>query len=161
MYFKKVGKHTLALALFSIVVFLISLTFAQAEENKKSLVYSAGSENLEWGPCPDIFPVSCEIAVLQGSPEEKNTDIFFKIPPGTELLKHKHTSAERMVLVSGKLQVNYEGQNKEVLKKGYYAYGPPELPHTATCLEGEYPCVLFIAFNQPIDVYAVETNSDK
>lgn len=99
--------------------------------------------------------------MLQGNPAENNTDIFFKIPPGTELVKHKHTSAERMVLVSGKLQVNYDGHDKEILETGDYGYGPPELPHEATCLEGEDPCILFIAFNLPIDVFPVEDDSEK
>lgn len=156
MFYRNFIRQALPLALLPIAVLMFTFNVTHAGDNNKSLVYSAGSKQLEWGPCPEIFPASCEIAVLNGSPEDKNTDIFFKIPPGTELVKHKHTSAERMVLISGKLKVNYDGQDKEILKPGFYGYGPPELPHTAACLEGENPCVLFIAFNQPIDVFPVE-----
>jgi mannose-6-phosphate isomerase-like protein (cupin superfamily) len=43
----------------------------------------------------------------------------------------RHTSPERMVLVSGELHVTYEGQEPTVQKTGMCAYGPAELPHSA------------------------------
>jgi len=161
MVFEFLINRSMKMVLILTAFFLCQASFAGENNVEKALVFSLKNEELEWGPCPDIFPDSCEIAVLHGSPEDKNTDIFFKIPPGAELVKHRHTSAERMVLVSGKLQVKYDGQDKEILKPGFYGYGPPELPHTAACLEGENPCVLFIAFNQPIDVFPVETSNTK
>ena len=36
-----------------------------------------------------------------------------------------------------------------------YAYGPPELPHDASCADGE-DCILFIAFEESIDAMPVE-----
>jgi quercetin dioxygenase-like cupin family protein len=62
-----------------------------------------------------------------------------------------------MVLVAGELQVQYEGQESVVLKSGTYAYGPAELPHTAICTSSE-PCVLFIAFEEPVDAIAVASD---
>ena len=59
----------------------------------------------------------------------------------------------RMVLVSGELQVDYDGQDPVVMRPGTYAYGPARLPHSATCRSAE-PCVLFIAFEQPVDAVA-------
>ena len=55
-----------------------------------------------------------------------------------------------MVLVSGELHVTYEGQPTTVLKPGMYAYGPAKLAHKAVCASGA-PCVLFIAFEAPVD----------
>lgn len=40
------------------------------------------------------------------------------------------------------------------LRPGTYAYGPAHLPHVATCLSKE-PCVLFIAFVEPVDAIPV------
>ena len=34
-----------------------------------------------------------------------------------------------------------------------YAYGPPKLAHTAECLDGD-SCILFIAFEKPVDAVA-------
>jgi quercetin dioxygenase-like cupin family protein len=92
--------------------------------------------------------------VLHGDPAKPNVDIFFKVPAGSTIAPHTHTSAERMVLVSGELRVTYEGQEAAVLKPGTYAFGPPARPHSAYCAEGD-PCVLFIAFESPLDAMPV------
>src|SRR5699024_4777919 len=73
----------------------------------------------------------------------------------TSVPNHWHHSAERMVLVSGKMEVQYKGQEPAVISAGDYAYGPPEKPHTASCVSDE-PCVLFIAWTKPVDAFAVE-----
>ena len=80
--------------------------------------------------------------------------MFFKVPGNFTIPEHWHTSAERMVLVSGELHVTYEGQKAVVLKSGMYAYGPAKLPHKATCAKGA-PCVLFIGFESPLDAVPV------
>lgn len=106
---------------------------------------------VSWGPCPAVFPAGCEIAVLHGDPARPNADVFFKVPGQYVIPHHWHTSAERMVLVNGELHVTYDGQAGTVLRPGMYAYGPPGAPHTAECRSAE-PCVLFIAFEGPVDV---------
>jgi quercetin dioxygenase-like cupin family protein len=117
--------------------------------------FAADDPRLEWGPCPEFIPEGCRIAVLQGDPEQRNADVFFKLPPGVEAPHHWHTSAERMVLVSGELRVTYDGHEPLVLTPGTYAYGPAKLPHTAACADGD-PCVLFIAFEEPVDAVPTE-----
>jgi quercetin dioxygenase-like cupin family protein len=108
--------------------------------------------HLKWGPCPAFMPKGCEIAVLHGDPASDNADVFFKIPASAQIPSHAHTSAERMVLVSGELKVTYDGREPVTLKPGMYAYGPPKLAHKASCASAD-PCVLFIAFNSPVDAY--------
>lgn len=105
---------------------------------------------LTWGPCPPIFPGKCRIAVLHGDPTKPNADVFLQVAGGTELPPHRHTSAERMVLVSGELRVKYQGAPAVTLTPGSYAYGPAGRPHRASCL-GTRPCTLFIAFEGPVD----------
>lgn len=111
---------------------------------------------LNWGSCPDLFPAGCQIAVLHGDPAQPNADLFFRVPGGYDLPRHRHTSAERMLLVAGELHVTYDGERAIELVPGTYAYGPPQLPHTGRCV-GEDPCVLFIAFEAPVDASAVAT----
>ena len=122
----------------------------QAAAQGPALAASIKSPSLKWGGCPAFLPKGCEIAVLHGDPAKPNVDVFFKVPGGAEIPSHTHTSAERMVLVSGTMTVTYEGQAPVTLKTGMYAYGPAKLPHKATCAKGE-PCVLFIAFESPLD----------
>jgi quercetin dioxygenase-like cupin family protein len=110
----------------------------------------ADDASLQWGPCPEFMPAGCALTVLHGDPSKANADVFFKVPAGASLPVHWHTSAERMVLISGELQVSFEGQERAVLKAGTYAYGPAGRPHRGACVSST-PCILFIAFEAPVD----------
>jgi quercetin dioxygenase-like cupin family protein len=116
----------------------------------RAMVRATDSPDLEWGPCPAFMPEGCGLAVLHGNPAEPNADVLFKLPAGRTAPPHWHTSAERMVLLSGEMKVEYEGQEAEVVEAGDYAYGPPRVSHWATCTSEE-DCVLFIAFVEPVD----------
>lgn len=132
---------------------LSPLAMADKTENaapEPALAYTHQDAGLKWGPCPPFIPKGCEIAVLHGDPARPNVDVFFKVPGGFTIPSHTHSSAERMVLVSGVLDVTYEGQKATRLTVGSYAYGPAERPHQAVCAKGA-PCVLFIAFEAPLD----------
>lgn len=111
------------------------------------------SAELQWGPCPPIFPAGCQIAVLHGDPGRPNADVFLRVPGGYQIPAHSHTSPERMVLVEGQLNVRYRGTAAELLTPGEYAYGPAKMAHQAACL-GDKPCTLFIAFEGPVDAEA-------
>ena len=115
-----------------------------------AFIRTAASAEIEWGPCPEFMPKGCALGVLQGNPAEENADVFFKLAAKTTAPLHTHSSAERMVLVSGEMKVKYQGQEPVVLKAGTYAYGPANLPHDATCTSDQ-DCILFIAFEEPVD----------
>lgn len=133
---------------------LIALAIAglasTASAQEPPVSWTAGEPSLKWAPCPPFLPKGCEIAVLRGNPARPNVDIFFKVPAKASIPRHWHTSAERMVLVAGELHVTYDGHNTAVLKQGSYAYGPAKLPHKAECKDAG-PCILFIAFEAPLD----------
>jgi len=140
-----------ALSLFTFVSLFI---FSSLQANEPALAYKHDDKRLQWGPCPAFIGQGCEIAILHGDPAKNNLDIFFKVPGDFAIPHHWHTSAERMTLVSGTLKVTYDKQTTEVLETGMYAYGPSKRPHTAYCEKGE-PCVLFIAFEEPLDAFEV------
>jgi quercetin dioxygenase-like cupin family protein len=141
------------LGLFLSLALIASCALAVAPE--RAILWALDDPQLEWGPCPDFFPVGCELAVLQGDPAENNSDIFFRVPPNSALPPHYHTSAERMTLVSGNLQLTFADQEPMQIATGNYIYGPAELPHEGFCAAGD-PCVLFIAFELPIDAIPIE-----
>jgi quercetin dioxygenase-like cupin family protein len=120
-----------------------------------ALTRQAQDARAQWGPCPPIFPAGCEITVLHGDPEQPNADVFLRVPGGYEIPAHSHTTAERMILVSGQLNVHYQGSAPETLTTGEYAYGPPGVPHSAVCASTE-ACTLFIAFVGPVDANVYE-----
>jgi mannose-6-phosphate isomerase-like protein (cupin superfamily) len=128
---------------------------AQVGAKEPPLALSAADARLKWGPCPAFLPSGCRIAVLHGDPAKDNVDVFLKVPAGSTLASHWHTSPERMILVAGEMHVTYEGHKTTVLKPGTYAYGPARLPHKAVCRNAG-PCVLFIAFESPLDAVPVE-----
>lgn len=130
-------------------------TSAAAAGSEKPLAMAASDPALKWGPCPDIFPAGCQIAVLHGDPAGPNADVLLRVQPSAYLPPHRHTSAERMILVGGRFQVNFQGSEPITLMAGDYAYGPANLAHDARCL-GPGPCTLFIAFETPVDAVAVE-----
>ncbi len=145
-------RPTLLLALEAAIVSILALSIfmAEADAAEPALARSVTDPQLEWGPCPDFFPAGCGIAVLHGDPAKPNSDVFFRIPGNHDFPKHWHSSAERMVLVAGELSVSYDEQQAVVLKPGMYAYGPARAPHHGRCVSEE-ACVLFIAFEGPVD----------
>lgn len=137
------------------VFVLTSLSMSDTDAGGPALSFSHHDKSLQWGPCPAFLGEACKIAVLHGDPAKENLDIFFKVPADYPIPHHWHTSAERMILVSGSMTVTYDNQESERLTKGMYAYGPSKRPHTAYCEKGDEPCVLFIAFEEPIDAFEV------
>lgn len=131
---------------------LPSVSVAKDATKQTALANTFTDSHTKWGPCPAFIPKGCEIAILHGDPSKDNVDVFFKVPANFNISQHWHTSVERMVLVSGTLRVTYDGQAPLTLKSGMHAYGPAKLPHKATCEKG-VPCVLFIAFESPLDAF--------
>ena len=125
----------------------------------RPLAQSASDPALKWGPCPPGMPEGCGIAVLQGDPSKPNADIFLRVPGGSAIPPHAHSSAERMILVSGELEVKYQGAPQATLEATDYAYGPANVPHRANC-RSEAACILFIAFEGPVDVRPFEGSLD-
>lgn len=148
--------------LVSSLVLLAASTLAVGAEPvaEAAIARTISDTTLQWGPCPDFIPKGCAIAVLHGDPSKPNADVFFKVPSGMTVPNHKHTSAERMVLVAGELQVSYEGQAPVTVKTGTYLYGPAGKSHVATCAKGP-DCVLFIAFESPLDAIPVTQSAKK
>lgn len=134
---------------------LLLVTSTNVFASDQALVISTEDKSLEWGACPAFIPEGCEIAVLQGDPAKDNVDIFFKVPGDFTIPYHMHTSQERMVLVSGELEVTYDNHETATIKKGDFAYGPAKLPHKAYCKKGE-DCILYIGFIAPLDAIPIE-----
>jgi quercetin dioxygenase-like cupin family protein len=142
------SRHRWAALLVTAAVLFGGWGAAPAQE--QAITRSAQDAELKWGPCPAFMPAGCGLAVLHGDPAKANADVFLRLPANASIAEHWHTSAERMVLVTGELTVSYKGQPSAVLRPGTYAYGPAKVPHSASCGAGA-SCVLFIAFESAVD----------
>lgn len=155
MHCRNVTRQSPRIALAAGLLLAGSFLVSPVSGQEPPLTRTIKDSQLKWGPCPPFLPKGCAIAVLHGDPAKNNADIFFKVPANSVIPRHWHTSAERMVLVTGELHVTYDGHKTAVLKPGAYAYGPAKLAHKAECKKaGE--CVLFIAFEAPVDAVASE-----
>ena len=128
---------------------------ADPAASEKPLAIAAAAADLKWGSCPPGMPAGCEIAVLHGDPARPNADVLLRVPGGAAIAPHWHSSAERIMLVNGRLEVKYQGAPVAVLEPDSYAYGPARLPHKAEC-KSAGPCTLFIAFEGPVDRHGFE-----
>lgn len=146
--------RTLSVA-FSFCFMSATSALAQEPISEQALTQASDDASLKWGPCPPFMPEGCALAVLHGDPAKANLDVFLRVPAKSTIPLHWHTSAERMILVSGEMNVTYDGQKTAVLKPGTYAYGPAKLPHHAFCASSD-ACVLFVAFESPLDAIPVE-----
>jgi quercetin dioxygenase-like cupin family protein len=141
---------SLVLVLLFCAVASCTLAVAQDISEEQAISRSHKDPQLKWNPCPAIFPKGCEVTILHGDPATGRSDVFLRTRANYRLPSHWHTSPEHMILISGVLHVTYEGQKPSILRAGSYAYGPAKAKHEARCGNAG-PCVLFIAFESPID----------
>jgi len=144
------------IGLITLLLLLPTLCLCQGTNGSnqvQSEIKTAQDKDLVWHPAPDFLP-SCTFTVLHGDMSQPNLDVFFKVPANTEVPRHWHHSQERMVLISGEMEVTYEGEPSQLLKTGSYAYGPAKKPHSAKCL-AKSDCVLFIALVEPFDAFPI------
>lgn len=151
-------RYWLAVAMCCAVVPLAGDPVMAQPPADKAIAFTQHDPQLKWGPCAPVFPKGCEVAILHGDPAKNHADAFLRVPANYAIPPHWHTSPEHMVLVSGELQVTYKGQQPATLKPGSYAYGPAKQPHKGHCTSG--PCVLFIAFEVPVDAEAFTGSLD-
>lgn len=131
-----------------------SITVMAQDATDVPLALRPNDSSLTWAPCPPVFPGECQMTVVHGDPSVPNADVMLRVAPGYVLPRHRHTSAERMVLLEGQLQVKYDGSDAVILSPSTYAFGPARLPHDGRCLSAT-ACTLFIAFEGPVDAEAV------
>ncbi len=136
-----------------LAIAIVSVTTGSAIAADPAVGRAFTDPALTWNPCPDFMSKGCGIAVLGGNPAGRDADVFFRVPGNATIPLHWHSSAERMVLVSGRMRVAFEGQAPMRLMPGQYARGAARAPHSAVCESAE-PCVLFIAFDGPVDAHA-------
>lgn len=144
--------QTMKTSIIILACIVYSSAFGQSvKENSHAI--DPTHPDVVWSPAPPAFP-GCSVTILNGEINKSRLDFFFRIESKTEVVRHTHNSAERMILVQGNLEVQYDGEDATVLKPGMYAFGPAKKPHRAKCLSSK-PCILFVAMNEPFSAEAL------
>jgi quercetin dioxygenase-like cupin family protein len=145
------------IALLAMIALMALAAPTEAQDSPISL--TADDPSLEWFPCGDFIPEDCQATILRLGPDGSNSDVLYRIPANMPLPAHWHTSQERMILISGEFHIDYEGHLPLVMRAGSYAWGPPQVPHTARC-GNQGTCLLFVAFVEPPDGFPAEERAD-
>ena len=108
----KIKQHRKNMITLAFVLLTIGLNAQSNDlsEEETSFATTIDNKDLKWLPAPDFFP-GCSFTILHGDLSKSNLDFFFKIEANTEVVNHTHNSPERMILISGDLEVEYENEN--------------------------------------------------
>lgn len=128
---------------------------SSSDVDENSVLRSFKDKSLEWGDCPPFMPEGCNIAVLHGDPSKSDSDVLFKVEGKSSIPNHWHNSHERMILLTGKMEVTYKNEKSITMNVGDFAFGPAKKPHSAKCVSKD-PCILYIGFGAPVDAFAIE-----
>ena len=131
---------------------LASAQIAMAQEGGEmpSVITAAGTE-AEYVPVPG-FPRGADFSIMNGDPATGAFEMFFRLQPGVTVPMHFHTSAERTVGVQGTITMAYEDGSTMDITPGSYMFIPWQMPHAASCPEGEWPCIAYFYFDKAFDV---------
>ncbi len=131
---------------------LASAQIAMAQEGGEmpSVITAAGTE-AEYVPVPG-FPKGAEFSIINSDPATGAFEMFFRLQPGVTIPMHFHTSSERAVGVQGTLTLAYEDGSTMDITPGSYMFVPWQMPHAASCPEGEWACIGYFYFDKPFDV---------
>ena len=126
------------LAVVSVAVIALAVMAGAALSAEKAMV-TAASE-MKWVDNPAIK--GAKQAVLWGDPAKGPYGALKSVRGGTKIGMHTHTHAQRVVVVSGIIEFNMEGEAKKALGTGSYVSIPAAAAHDATCKPGA-DCVYF------------------
>jgi quercetin dioxygenase-like cupin family protein len=82
------------------------------------------------------------IAPLWGDPSKGAYGALKKVPGGTDLGWHTHSSDQKVVAISGTFDFQLEGEAAKELSSGSYLFIPAGVKHTSKCRAGT-DCVWF------------------
>ena len=128
-------KRQIAFALLALAVLVAAGAVVAAEKG----VVSPASE-YKW--VDSTVMKGAQQSVLWGDPAKGGYGAIKKIPGGTVLGMHTHSHDQKVVVISGTIDFNFDGEAKKELGAGSYVSIPGGAPHDATCKAGA-DCVYF------------------
>jgi quercetin dioxygenase-like cupin family protein len=117
---------------------LIAAVTLSAAGDKKAVVL--GAKDLKWAGNPAMKGLF--VATLWGDPAKGAYGTLKKVPGGTDLGWHTHSSDQKVVAISGTIDFQVEGGDVKELMTGSYISMPGGVKHTAKCRAGS-DCMWF------------------
>lgn len=116
----------------------VALAVVAGGGEKKAVAWAAG--DVKWVESPAMKGLS--IATLWGDPSQGAYGVFKKVPGGSDLGWHTHSSDQKVVGIAGTFDFQIDGQDPKVLSTGSYVFMPGGVKHSAKCRAGA-DCVYF------------------
>ena len=121
-----------------VLVGLVVAWTLTAGGDKGAKVWAAG--DIKWVENPAVKGMS--IATLWGDPSKGAYGALKRVAGGTEFGWHTHSSAQKVIAVSGTFDFTLEGGQPKELSAGSYVYLPANMKHHTACRAGA-DCVFF------------------
>jgi quercetin dioxygenase-like cupin family protein len=109
---------------------------ADADGETAQVARVVPAEQIEW--INDARLEGVKSFNLWGDPAANEEHAMMRVfPAGFAPARHSHPSTESVVVVSGRLLVEHEGSEENVLGPGSYSEIPANMSHAVRCLEEE------------------------
>ena len=108
-----------------------------ASSTKPSTLVLWPAGDIKWVESPALKGLM--IAVLWGDPKTGAYGALKKLPAGTEIAWHTHTSEQKVVMVSGVIHLEVEGGTAQDMGPGSYMFTPGGAKHAAHADVGKIP----------------------
>jgi quercetin dioxygenase-like cupin family protein len=119
------------------------------EHGRAIIVDSLGSVGL--GPSqPIIYDREIGLGLLYRDPDSGAEHYLVRYPAGLKARVHRHTAAQTIVVLEGRLEVN-----DQVIGPGAYCHFPPGEPMRHAPAESD-SCLFVTVFDGPFDVQPID-----
>jgi len=117
---------------------IAALTLTAGGGSKAPVVWPAG--DIQWTANPAMAAMS--IAPLWGDPNKGAYGALKKVAGGTDFGWHTHSSDQKVVSISGTIELTLEGGSPKELTSGSYVFIAGGTKHHSVCQAGA-DCVFF------------------
>jgi len=94
----------------------------EADFPEGTVQYVVHAQDVNWRPCPPNLPSGCEIAVLEGSPQEPGLfTVRFRVAESFVMPPHTHPKDERVTVLTGRVAVAF---GVDATRDGAQRFGP-------------------------------------
>ena len=132
------------------LVLLSSLAPALTASSADNVVALAPDDAaVKWVECGGgAWPKGCEAALAWGDYEKGSSAFYVRAPKGYLFPRHSHTSAERILVLRGRISGAVDGEGEMMVTPGMYWGFQGKAVHWARC---EDSCLMYITYDGPFD----------
>jgi quercetin dioxygenase-like cupin family protein len=141
------------------VLLLACLSAGGSESTAQAPAASISNlDGTKWEASP-VLPDCFQMAVVHGDPATGPSVLLFKGTAGCSVSWHWHTPSERIVMVTGVINIQMmRHEEVHVVRRGGFAFLPSRHPHRATCPTA---CVAYATVDAPFDLHYVDESGEE